>query len=146
MTRKVLQDYALADGTTLTTGSWIFAPMEAMYHDPDLYPDPERFDHLRSWRKRQVNGSSSALSSRHQFVSTSAQRISFGHGNAACPGRFFAANEIKMLLAHVLLRYDIKFEEQSGGNVLPKPRWYDRTRIPNLSARILFRGRPDAEF
>lgn len=140
MTREVLKDFTFADGTTLPAGSWIFAPMEAMYHDPQLYPDPENFDFLRSWKKRQAE--KGALSSRDQFVSTSASRISFGHGNAACPGRFFAANEIKMMLAHVLLRYNIQLEDST----LPKPFWYDRTRIPNLSAKILFQARENPEF
>jgi len=27
------------------------------------------------------------------------------------PGRFFAANEVKTLFAHIVLTYDIKFEE-----------------------------------
>jgi cytochrome P450 len=119
--------------------------MEAMYHDPDLYPDPETFDFLRSWKKR-GGYTPNTEAGRHQFVSTSASRISFGHGNAACPGRFFAANEIKMMLAHVLLRYDFQLEEQVGRKVLPKPKWYDRTRIPNLTAKVLFRARQSPEF
>ncbi|KAF2109357.1 cytochrome P450 [Lophiotrema nucula] len=140
MTRGVLKDITLSDGTTLPAGSWVFAPMEAMYHDPTLFPDPERFDHLRSWRKRGGDSPNEAVG-RHQFVSTSASRISFGHGNAACPGRFFAANEIKMMLAHVLLRYDVVLEHHEP----PKPRWYDRTRIPNLGARVLFKARETVE-
>jgi len=30
------------------------------------------------------------------------------------PGRFFAANEVKVLLAHLLVTYDMKLEEGKG--------------------------------
>jgi hypothetical protein len=30
------------------------------------------------------------------------------------PGRFFAVNEIKALLAHIIVTYDFKFEEGKG--------------------------------
>lgn len=34
--------------------------------------------------------------------------MGFGYGRHACPGRFFAANQIKHMLAHILLEYDIR--------------------------------------
>jgi cytochrome P450 len=34
--------------------------------------------------------------------------LAFGYGRHACPGRFFAANEIKMILARLVLDFDIK--------------------------------------
>lgn len=33
--------------------------------------------------------------------------MGFGYGRHACPGRFFAAAEIKLLLARLLLDYEI---------------------------------------
>lgn len=32
--------------------------------------------------------------------------IAFGHGEHACPGRFFAANEVKVMLCHLVMKYD----------------------------------------
>jgi cytochrome P450 len=34
--------------------------------------------------------------------------MAFGYGRHACPGRFFAANEIKLIMARILLDYDLK--------------------------------------
>lgn len=31
-----------------------------------------------------------------------------GHGRHACPGRFFASAELKVVLVHILREYDIK--------------------------------------
>ena len=54
------------------------------------------------------------------------------------PGRFFAANELKAMLAHVVLNYDIKFEDEG---VIPNPFWAASAFIPNMSAKVLFRKR-----
>lgn len=37
--------------------------------------------------------------------------LHFGYGRHACPGRFFAANEIKLILARILLDYDIRMPD-----------------------------------
>ena len=44
---------------------------------------------------------------RNQFVTTNEQNLMFGYGRHACPGRFFATNEIKMIVAKMVLDYDI---------------------------------------
>lgn len=43
-----------------------------------------------------------------QFVSVGTSSLTFGYGRHACPGRFFAANEIKMVIATALQHYDMK--------------------------------------
>lgn len=47
----------------------------------------------------------------YQFVSSTKENMAFGFGRHACPGRFFAATEIKMLLARLLLEYDIRMPD-----------------------------------
>jgi cytochrome P450 len=42
------------------------------------------------------------------FVSTSPEHMAFGFGKHSCPGRFFAAIEVKIALCHILLKYDFK--------------------------------------
>lgn len=37
--------------------------------------------------------------------------MGFGFGRHSCPGRFFAANEVKIALCHILLKYDFKLAE-----------------------------------
>jgi hypothetical protein len=53
------------------------------------------------------------------------------------PGRFLAANEIKALLAHILVTYDVKFEEGKG---VPPERRLGSFRMPRNS-NVLFRKR-----
>jgi cytochrome P450 len=47
----------------------------------------------------------------YQFVAVSKENMSFGLGRHACPGRFFAANEIKLILAHMLLNFDLRMPD-----------------------------------
>ena len=54
------------------------------------------------------------------------------------PGRFFAANELKAMMAHMLLTYDFKLEVDG---VRPKDLHFASARIPNTKAKILFRRR-----
>ncbi len=55
----------------------------------------------------------------HQFASTGPASFHFGYGRAACPGRFFVAAELKLVLAHIIMLYDLKLPEGEGrpGNV-----------------------------
>lgn len=134
MTRRVMHDFTFPNGTTVPAGSWVLAPMQPMCRDNEIFANAETFDPFRFSRLRAEPGEET----RHQFVSTSTTHINFGHGKHACPGRFFASNEIKLLIAHVLLQYDIKYTENQGP---PVATWYDRSRRPNQEAKVSFRGR-----
>jgi len=53
------------------------------------------------------------------------------------PGRFFAVNEIKTLLAHIVATYDIKIEE---GKAVPRDLFLSEVRLPG-NANVMFRAR-----
>ncbi|KAL2867848.1 cytochrome P450 [Aspergillus lucknowensis] len=133
MTRAVIKDFTFSNGTTVPKGSYVLVPMHAMYLDDSIYADASTFDAFRWSRLRDQPGDEN----RYQFVTTSPTHINFGHGKDACPGRFFASQEIKLLLAHTLLHYEIRLEDARA----PMPTWYDRSRLPNQTARVLFRAR-----
>lgn len=54
------------------------------------------------------------------------------------PGRFFAVNELKALIGHVLMTYDIKFENNGG---FPDNDWNGASVTPNRLAQVMFRKR-----
>ncbi len=55
------------------------------------------------------------------------------------PGRFFAANEIKAIFAHILLNYDVQFE--NGSMDRPDNIYLGALTIPNTKAKVMFRKR-----
>lgn len=131
--RVAHHDFKLSDGTVLPKGAVFGIPVTTQTNE-DVYPNHEKFDGHRFYDLRQQPGSES----KHQFVTTSNDHISFGHGKHACPGRFFASNEIKITLMHLLTKYDMKFPEGQT-----KPRMIPRavSMQPNPDFKILIRRR-----
>ena len=54
------------------------------------------------------------------------------------PGRFFAANELKALLAYLVLNYDMKL---GGDGKRPASIFYGTNVIPSPTGQVLFRKR-----
>jgi cytochrome P450 len=80
--------------------------LQDKHYDPAVYEWPDDFD---AWRYIKL-ADSTGDRNHWMFVTTSPDHIGFGHGLHACPGRFFAANEIKIALTFMLLRYDWRVE------------------------------------
>jgi cytochrome P450 len=104
--RRVLKGITLSNGQHIPAGVVIEVPAHAIYLDSEHYPSASEFDGLRSYKLRK-SGKATDIA-RNQFVTTNETNLGFGYGRHACPGRFFAANEIKMILARLVLEYDIK--------------------------------------
>jgi hypothetical protein len=58
------------------------------------------------------------------------------------PGRWFAATELKTMLAHLVMTYDVKLKDEGRR---PANQWIGASFIPNLSAKVLFRKRQGSE-
>ncbi|KAG9310149.1 cytochrome P450 [Chiua virens] len=132
--RKALKDFTFSDGTFIPKGTSIVSPSRCLHLDDEYYDDALVFNPFRFSRLRDEQGGDA----KHQYVSTSPIYLSFGHGKHACPGRFFAANELKSMLAHVVVTYDVKLEDNK-----PRPQGlkmgFDIAADPFAS--ILFRKR-----
>jgi len=83
----------------------IDVPADVVNFDLDLLTNPDDFDGFRYYKMRQ--NSSTGNLAHTQFVSANDRDRYFGYGKHACPGRFFAANELKVILAQIILGYDI---------------------------------------
>lgn len=100
---------------------------------------------------------------KHQMVSINPEYIVFGYGPhpwyvshlALCPysvqrfitrlspGRFFAISEIKTILAHILLNYDVQLEDESMER---PPNLVSETAVnANPIAKVMFRKRSKVE-
>ncbi|CAJ2505514.1 Uu.00g129080.m01.CDS01 [Anthostomella pinea] len=112
--RWVAKPVTLSDGTQLPAGVMVETPHALAVQDPELYKNPETFDahrflDLRNGTVPDPHGYKNR--EQHQFVTVTKDFMHFGYGRHACPGRFFAANEIKLILARVLLDYDMRLPD-----------------------------------
>ncbi|POS79705.1 cytochrome P450 [Diaporthe helianthi] len=133
--RKAIQPIDLSDGTHLPAGTKVLAPQCGISHDERYFPEPDLFDALRFYKMRHRSDDDM---NRHQFTSISDINMNFGAGKHACPGRFFAGNEIKMILAYFLINFDIKLKD---GESRPKSMMLMMSKTPNPNAEIMFRRR-----
>lgn len=107
----------------------------------DYYTDAQKFDGYRFMRLREATGGEDSDSKTAHLVSTSSKHLGFGHGLHSCPGRFFAANEVKIALCHLLLKYDWKLSEDAK----PDSNWtvFGMTIIPDPSIKLMVRRRQE---
>jgi cytochrome P450 len=136
--RKVLQDYTLSDGKVLPKSCWIAVASGPLLLTQSQFENPLEFDGFRFDRMRQegsLESQTEAAKTSH-FTSTGKYSLVFGHGRYACPGRFFAALESKLMLIHVLENYELRLPE---GATRYKNLVYADANIPDPTKTVLFR-------
>ena len=134
MRRTTTADVTLSDGTFIPRNTMTLT-MSDQFRDPEIYSDPDKFQFDRFYNMRQIPGKENHA----QFVTTSPQHMGFSHGQHSCPGRFFAANETKILLCHLLLKYDIRLAQDSPTDSVA----FGFALIPNPGARLDIRRRKE---
>lgn len=139
--RIARKDIVLHDGIKISAGTSIAVASDAIAHDvsviPNGDPDPNAFDPFRYARIRE-NTDNPEDANRWQFATTNDADLPFGHGIWACPGRFLAANGIKLLLVHLLMKYDFKYAE---GQKRPSSIMYEENMAPNPEGTVMMRER-----
>ncbi|KAF7332873.1 hypothetical protein MVEN_02392400 [Mycena venus] len=144
MARQIVakDGFTFSDGTTVPYGSFLSVPGHNVNTDPVVYENPEVFDGFRFSRMREGcsgsrEGKEGSIFTRH-MVTTSPNHVVYGHGRHACPGRFFAATQLKTALAHVLINYDVKAETNG---IRPQDHEFSLFKVPNTLGRIYVRKR-----
>lgn len=146
--RKVVAPSGVTNETTgqhFSRGTILSCPIWCTQHDEDIFGrGADSYDAFRYSRLREeyeAGGAAAAAASdlgdnkkdaeaglrvaKMGMVTTSPENFGFGHGRHACPGRFFVAHELKMLVAYLLLNYDLKPLDER-----PPPSCIGRTMIP----------------
>ncbi|XP_022779926.1 uncharacterized protein LOC111321343 [Stylophora pistillata] len=88
-------------GVTIPQGMPILVPCYAIHHDPEIYPDPEKFDPERFTEAEKAK--------RHPYT-----YLPFGHGPHNCVGMRFALLEIKLTLVRLLKKYKLERTEKTA--------------------------------
>lgn len=151
------------DGTHLPEGCMVAVHSWGAHNDEKIYESAGAYKPFRFVEMRNRVGSGGENGDAQgdkdkvyldkaqlQFIATSPSYLGFGHGRHSCPGRFFAANELKLLIAYLLTRYEIQMvmEGGIGGNwngkgVRPECYWAGPSHVPPMSAKVRVRRRKD---
>jgi cytochrome P450 len=137
--RKVLKPFNLSSGEHIPKGVVIEVPAHAIARDPSVFANPDDFDGLRFYNLRQEAREKGEIeaAAQNQFVSVSQSSLTFGYGRHACPGRFLAANEIKMIVATAVMMFDMQLEEGAEGRY--RNFEFGGTSVPDPSKTLRFK-------
>jgi cytochrome P450 len=153
ISRKIIAPDGITapNGTWCPKGSTVSVPTFGIHHDPDNYNEPEEYQPFRFAQMRETattppitapseegtivkDNSHLIKNAALSFVSLSSKYHPFGHGRHACPGRFFASNELKLMLAYVFENYEIEHLDTR-----PPYTRFGTTLLPPMKATIKLR-------
>jgi cytochrome P450 len=148
MLRKVMpKDGVTTDtGVHLPQGTLISFMAHPVQMDEETFDNPNKFDPFRFSRMREMMeakkaeakepaGDASAETDEVagvgplKFVTTGPDHLTFGHGRHACPGRFVVDFQLKMIIAHVITRYELEFPKEYNGR-RPENTWIADVKLP----------------
>ncbi|KAI0676145.1 cytochrome P450 [Trametes maxima] len=134
MHRQAMQDVTFRNGMVIPSGTIVCAASYPTHHDSAIYANAEGFDPFRFARMREED----ATGARHLFVNASTEYMPFGYGKHACPGRYFAASELKAVIGYTALHYDLKLPEDAEK---PNNVYFGLSMFPSLDGKLLFKKR-----
>ncbi|KAF3031354.1 hypothetical protein E8E11_000667 [Didymella keratinophila] len=132
----VIEDVTLDDGVSIPRNCLTLVSAHRHW-DENLYKDAHSFDGYRFLEMRKQPG----LGNKAQLVSATVDHMGFGFGLHACPGRFFASEEIKIALAHMLMNYDMRLVP--GCDISPRQHGFSLLASP--TAKLEIRKLSDAQ-
>ena len=129
----------LSDGITkLQPGMLLSLPAGPMAKDSTYYQDPEVFNGERFLLIEELKDQA-PRPSYSEFTGIEPGNLSWGSGRFTCPGRWYASTEMKLIIATILTRYDVRFPD---GQTTRPPNWYfDDAIQPSRKQDILLRSR-----
>ena len=131
-----MKDITFSDGTFLPKGTYVGTNVEDATFKHSTLPNPEVFDGMRWHNMRLEEGKENMYSS----VQTSSDHLVYGMGNQACPGRFFAAHEARVVTSRIIMNYDFKLvEEPKNGHPMAHADGVMTTVDPNV--KFMFKKR-----
>lgn len=149
-----MKDFTFSDGMVVPAGIIIGSPILPLHSRSSALSNANVFDGFRYSRMSEENTGPT----KYQMVNTSLDYLAFGHGKhvwydylillsywtivndpLCSPGRFLAVAEMKLIIASMILQYDLKLIPGTK----PKRWWYAQSRIPELKLPILVKNTHD---
>ncbi|TFY60387.1 hypothetical protein EVJ58_g5185 [Rhodofomes roseus] len=104
-------------GYYIPKNSMIISNIWAMFHDPEVYPEPEKFKPERWSNTNTDRGDDPNLGNPRKIV--------FGFGRRICPGRYFADNSVWIVAACIISMMSIrKARDARGEEITPSPKFH----------------------
>ena len=128
----------LPSGIHIPYGHNICVSGYSMHRDEDIYPGSQefRYDRFLTPLADAKGTQQQARTLSRAATTTEVEYAVWGHGKHACPGRFFAVQLVKTVVAYMVENYELKPWNERPANV-----WIGDTPIPPRSLMIGIRRR-----
>ncbi|KAF2472307.1 cytochrome P450 [Lindgomyces ingoldianus] len=136
--RCAIQPFTLSDGTKVNKGDWACTPVRAIMQHKDYYPEPLEFNGFRFVNPALIDLKGKFKSCQpnpSNLVDVGDTYHVWGTGRMACPGRYYAAAIMKLIVAQVIQNYDCSLADPEA------LRWWTwrSSMLPKESTMIIFR-------
>ncbi|KAI2466919.1 cytochrome P450 [Annulohypoxylon bovei var. microspora] len=141
--RFATQPFTLSDGTKLNVGDWACTPVRAIMKDAIYYPEPLEFNGFRFASATDIKEVSSEYM--FKFVQPSPSKLAdvdntwhvWGTGRMSCPGRYYAAAVMKVILGQIIMNYDCELVDTEAS------RWFTwrSSMLPKKHTMVIFTPR-----
>jgi cytochrome P450 len=129
--RKALKPYTFASGAPhVPEGATVCVSSYNLMHNDIDYPFPNEF------RPRRFIDTESSVRGT-AFTDVSEKFPVWGYGSLACPGRFHASIVMKLVIAHIVMGYDLRLENENERTL-----WsWETFTMPYESTRFVLKAR-----
>ena len=152
--RKVVnpEGYQATPDIHVPEGTNVGSSAFSIHHDTDFYDDPYRYNPFRFSEPRENaarEASAEAQTESKESLEAAVARdktnsmnqttetfLAWGHGRRACPGRYFATDVIRLMIAAMVKDYEIEPLDSR-----PKNKWLLDTIVPPTGAQLRVRRR-----
>ncbi|RHZ67371.1 uncharacterized protein CDV56_109530 [Aspergillus thermomutatus] len=108
----------LPTGQHLPRGMWVAASTLDIHTDERFYAEGQSYKPFR-YVKEQTNEDGTGMPKQKLTrVAATSKYLPFGSGRHACPGRHFGVHLLKMIIAHIVLNYDMERLEKRPENII----------------------------
>ncbi|CAH0051924.1 unnamed protein product [Clonostachys solani] len=137
--RSALQPFMLSNGLKLEVGDWACTPVRAIMQDPEYFPNPLRFNGFRFVEPSLL----SDKDGKFEISQLSPSKLTdventyhvWGTGRMACPGRFYAAAIMKVIIGQIVLKYDTELIHGKENRFLE----WRSTILPKSGIKVAFK-------
>lgn len=128
--------FTTLSGLHIPRGNLVAVPGKNIARDDAFYPDASTYQPFRFAEKRKDQSVGYVKRAREAAPTTTPEFLPFGHGKHACPGRFFATSEMKLIMAYMVMNYDMEPLDKRPDDIYAGP-----AKLPPLAATIRIRRR-----
>lgn len=105
------------EGMKIKKGQMVVVPLWALHYNPDIYPEPDRFDPERFSEENKRSRDNNAY-------------LPFGNGPRNCLGMRFSLIEIKIALANILSKFRFESCDKTPEKLEIDSSGFGRPKIP----------------